>query len=35
VPSLGMPSGERPALSERSPATVLDHRIADQAPGLR
>jgi hypothetical protein len=35
LPVLGMSSGERPALAERSPATTLDHRVADQSPGLR
>jgi hypothetical protein len=35
VPALGMFSGEIPALEERSPATTLDHRVADQSPGLR
>lgn len=35
APALGMSSGERPALAERSPSTVIDHRVADQAPGVR
>ena len=33
--ALGMPSGQRPALSEKSHSTILDHRIADQPPGVR
>jgi hypothetical protein len=35
VPALGMSSGERPAFAERSTSTVLDHRVADQPPGVR
>lgn len=35
VPAQGMSSGERPALAERSPSTILDHRVADQSPGAR
>lgn len=35
APALGMPSGERPALAERSPSNMLDHRVADQSPSVR
>jgi hypothetical protein len=35
APLLGMSSGQRPLLSERSPSTVLDQRAADQSPGAR
>ena len=35
APALGMSSGERPALAERSPSTILDHRVADQPTGVR
>lgn len=33
--ALGMPSSQKPALAERSPSTILDHRVADQSPGVR
>jgi hypothetical protein len=33
VPLLGMSSGQRQVLSERSPSAVLDQRVADQSPG--
>jgi hypothetical protein len=35
LPALGVPSGERPALAERLPSTVLDYGVADQSPGAR
>ena len=35
IPMLGMSSGERPALGERSPAAILDQRVADQSPLVR
>jgi hypothetical protein len=31
----GLDSGQRPALSERSPATVLDQPVVDQLRGVR
>ncbi len=33
--ALGMPSGARPALSERSPSTILDQGVADQSREMR
>jgi len=35
APPLEMPSGQRPALSEKAPATVLDQPVADQLRGVR
>jgi hypothetical protein len=35
VAALGMPSGQRPFLGERSPSTILDSRVADQSPDMR
>jgi hypothetical protein len=30
-----MSSGERPALVERLPSTIVDQRVVDQSPGVR
>jgi hypothetical protein len=35
APALGMTSGDRPALAERTPATIVEHRVADHLPGVR
>lgn len=35
VAQLGTPTGQRAALTERSPSTILDQRVADRAPGAR
>ncbi|MDP9202095.1 MAG: hypothetical protein M3P26_09255 [Gemmatimonadota bacterium] len=35
APALGIPSSQAAALSERSPSTVVDHRVTDRSPGVR
>lgn len=35
VAALGLGSGEKPVLAERSSSTILDQRVADQSPGVR
>jgi hypothetical protein len=35
APLLGTAAAQIPALSERSPASVLDQRVADQSPVVR
>ena len=35
APPPGLPATQRPVLSERSPATVLDQRVADQSSVVR